>query len=52
MRVRLTFTKQGALRYIGHLDLHKLWERSLRRAGLVLEDPAGLGPAPGFQLAC
>ncbi len=28
MRIRITFAKQGALRYTGHLDLHKLWERA------------------------
>ena len=31
-RFRITFKKQGALRYTGHLDLHKLWERAARRA--------------------
>jgi hypothetical protein len=31
MRIRITFVKQGALRYTGHLDLHKLWERAARR---------------------
>jgi len=51
MRIRLTFTKQGALRYIGHLDLHKLWERSLRRAGLPLSYSQGFHPQPRIQLA-
>ena len=32
MRIRITFIKQGALRYTGHLDLHRLWERAMRRA--------------------
>ena len=36
MRIRITFAKQGPLRYTGHLDLHKLWERAARRAGLPL----------------
>jgi radical SAM-linked protein len=51
MRIRLTFTKQGALRYIGHLDLHKLWERTLRRAGLPLSYSQGFHPQPRIQLA-
>ncbi|MEK7310593.1 MAG: DUF2344 domain-containing protein, partial [Chloroflexota bacterium] len=34
MRLRITFSKTGAAKYSGHLDLHKTWERILRRAGL------------------
>lgn len=51
MRVRLTFTKQGALRYTGHLDLHKIWERSIRRAKLPLAYSQGFHPQPKINLA-
>ena len=51
MRVRVTFSKQGSLRYTGHLDLHKIWERSLRRAGLPLAYSQGYHPQPKIQLA-
>jgi radical SAM-linked protein len=51
MRIRITFTKNGALRYIGHLDLHKLWERSTRRANLALMYSQGFHPQPKIQLA-
>lgn len=51
MRIRLTFAKTGALRYIGHLDLHKMWERSSRRAGLALMYSQGFHPQPKIQLA-
>jgi radical SAM-linked protein len=51
MRVRVTFTKQGALRYIGHLDLHKLLERSIRRAKLPLAYSQGYHPQPKLHLA-
>ncbi|MEI7849953.1 MAG: TIGR03936 family radical SAM-associated protein [Chloroflexota bacterium] len=51
MRIRITFTKTGALRYIGHLDLHKLWERSTRRADLPLMYSQGFHPQPKIQLA-
>ena len=40
MRIRITFAKLGALRYTGHLDLHKLWERAARRARLDQHDIA------------
>lgn len=51
MRLRLTFSKFGALRYIGHLDLHSLWERTVRRAGLPLSYTHGFHPGPKIQLA-
>jgi len=51
MRVRLTFAKQGALRYTGHLDLHKIIERSIRRAKLPLAYSQGFHPQPKINLA-
>lgn len=51
MRIRITFSKQGALRYTGHLDLHKLWERAARRAQLPLAYSQGFHPTPKIQLA-
>jgi radical SAM-linked protein len=51
MRVRITFTKQNALRYIGHLDLHQLWERAMRRAELPLAYSQGFHPQPKISLA-
>lgn len=51
MRIRITFTKFGALRYIGHLDLHKMWERTTRRADLALMYSQGFHPQPKIQLA-
>jgi radical SAM-linked protein len=51
MRVRIIFSKQGALRYTGHLDLHKLWERAVRRTGLPLSYSQGYHPQPRISLA-
>lgn len=51
MRLRITFSKQGALRYTGHLDLYKVWERSLRRARIPLAYRQGFHPQPRIQLA-
>ena len=51
MRARITFTKQGALRYTGHLDLHRLWERAMRRAGLPISYSLGFHPQPKISLA-
>ncbi|MDP1713952.1 MAG: TIGR03936 family radical SAM-associated protein [Anaerolineales bacterium] len=51
MRARITFTKQGALRYTGHLDLHRLWERAMRRAELPITYSQGFRPQPKINLA-
>ena len=51
MRVRITFSKAGALRYIGHLDLNTIWERAARRAGLPLAYTQGFHPQPKMTFA-
>jgi radical SAM-linked protein len=40
------------MRYTGHLDLHRSWERTLRRAGLPLAYSQGFKPHPRIVLAC
>ena len=52
MRIRLTFLKTEAMRYTGHLDLHRTWERTLRRACLPLAYSQGFHPQPRLNLAC
>src|SRR5512138_2950043 len=51
MRARITFSKSGALRYIGHLDLQTLWERAARRAGLPLAYSHGFHPQAKINFA-
>lgn len=51
MRLRITFSKTGALRYTGHLDVHSIWERTIRRAGLPLAYTQGFHPGPKIQIA-
>lgn len=51
MRLRIIFAKQGALRYTGHLDLHRLWERAARRAELPLAYSQGFHPQPKLAIA-
>ena len=51
MRARITFSKTGALRYIGHLDLNTIWERAARRAGLPLAYTQGFHPQPKMTFA-
>ncbi|MBN1888832.1 MAG: DUF2344 domain-containing protein [Thermoflexales bacterium] len=51
IRLRVVFTKQHGLRYVGHLDMAKTWERILRRAGLPVAYSQGFHPQPKLQFA-
>lgn len=50
-RLRISYAKLGALRYTGHLDLQRVWERALRRAGLPLAYSQGFNPQPRLHMA-
>lgn len=50
-RLRLSFAKGEALKYISHLDLARTWERVFRRAGLPVAYSQGFNPRPRFQIA-
>jgi radical SAM-linked protein len=52
IRIRITFSKTEAMRYTGHLDLHRTWERTFRRARLPLAYSQGFHPQPRLNLAC
>jgi len=51
MRLRIIFSKTEAMRYTGHLDLYRTWERTLRRANLPLAYSQGFKPHPRLTLA-
>lgn len=51
MRYRITFTKNDDMRFTGHLDLHRTWERTFRRAGLPIAYSQGFHPQPRINLA-
>ncbi|GAB4536466.1 MAG: TIGR03936 family radical SAM-associated protein [Anaerolineales bacterium] len=50
-RIRVHFSKTEAMRYTGHLDLQRAWERLLRRAALPVIYSQGFNPRPRIQLA-
>lgn len=52
MRLRVEFSKAEAIRFIGHLDLFRAWERTFRRSGLPLSYSLGFHPGPRLNLAC
>ena len=50
-RVRVTYAKGEAVKFISHHDEFRLWERTLRRAGLPLLYKQGFNPQPHIQFA-
>ncbi len=51
MRVTIVFSREKPLRFLSHLDMMRLWERALRRAGLPLRYSQGYHPHPRLSLA-
>ena len=49
-KITFTFSKTGWMRYISHLDLMRLFTRSMRRAGLPLKITQGFSPHPKFSI--
>jgi radical SAM-linked protein len=50
-RLRITYAKSNGLRYTSNLDVHKVWERLLRRARLPLAYSQGFHPQPRINQA-
>jgi radical SAM-linked protein len=50
-RIRVRFSKEHGLRFIGHLDLQRLWERLLRRSGLPIRYSQGYHRRARLNLA-
>ncbi len=50
-RIRVAYTKEDSLRFTGHLDLQRLWERTLRRSGLPVRYSQGYNPRARLNLA-
>jgi radical SAM-linked protein len=50
-RIRVRFSKGHGLRFIGHLDLQRLWERLLRRSGLPIRYSQGYHRRARLNLA-
>jgi radical SAM-linked protein len=46
VKARVRFSKLGKLRFLSHRDLARLWERSLRRAGVAVAYSEGFSPRP------
>ncbi|MFN2176125.1 MAG: TIGR03936 family radical SAM-associated protein [Anaerolineales bacterium] len=50
IRFRLIFAKLEMMRFTGHLDLYKTWERTFRRANLPIKYSQGYNPRPRINI--
>ncbi len=50
-RMRVWFSTGETVKYVGHLDMHRAWERAIRRAQLPLAYTQGFNPQPRMQFA-
>lgn len=51
MKLRVKFNKRNYLKYISHLDLMRLFQRSFNRAEIPVEYSKGFNPQPRFSIA-
>jgi radical SAM-linked protein len=49
-KISFKFSKKGAMKYISHLDLMRLFMRAMRRADLPLKMTEGFSPHPKFSI--
>lgn len=50
-RWRLLYSRGEELKFLSHLDMMRLWERALRRAGIPLVYSQGFSPHPRISIA-
>ncbi len=50
-RLRIKFCRGEEVKFISHLDLMRLWQRTLNRAGVPLAYSEGFNPHPRMSLA-
>ena len=51
MRVRLKFFKYGTMKYIGHLDMLRYFQKAFRRAHVPMKYSEGFNPHPVMSFA-
>lgn len=50
-RLRVRFSRGEEIKFISHLDIMRLWERTLYRAGIQIAYSEGFNPHPRISLA-
>jgi radical SAM-linked protein len=53
MKVRVRYSKVGKVRFVGNLDVTRIWERALRKSAIAVAYSTGFSPRPrlSFGLA-
>ena len=51
MRIRLKFSKYGTMKYIGHLDMLRYFQKAFRRANVPMKYSEGFNPHPIMSFA-
>ncbi len=51
MKIRIKFTKTGTMRFVGHLDFMRFFQKALRRAEIPLRYSEGYHPHPIISFA-
>ncbi len=50
-RIRVRYEKKGRVKYLGHLEMIKVFERAFRRIGIPLKYTEGFNPHPKMSFA-
>lgn len=50
-RLRIKFTRGMEIKFISHLDMMRMWERAMRRAGVPIAYSQGFSPHPQMSIA-
>ncbi len=51
MRVRIKYSKQGLMKFIGHLDMMRYFQKAIRRAGIDVTYTEGMSPHMSMSFA-
>ena len=51
IKVRIKFSKHGALKFIGHLDIMRYFQKAFRRSGIDISYTEGFSPHPVMSFA-
>ncbi len=49
-RLRVTFSRSSELKFTSHLDMMRMWDRTLRRAGILIAHSEGFTPHPRISM--
>lgn len=51
MKIRIKFAKYGVMKFIGHLDVMRFFQKAIRRAGIDIRYSEGFSPHPVMSFA-